>query len=92
MAEAPGHHDQVVGLGQALGTGVAGAAVAVGARSLGDRSGVALTFAFGTFVGLLSLAVGARVPIRLLAGLSRPAEEASGCPKSGIPRSGLDTS
>ena len=50
-------------LGQALGTGVAGAIVATTAS--GHRSGVALAFSFGIVVGLIALVVGARLPERL---------------------------
>jgi MFS family permease len=53
-------------LGQAIGTGVAGALVAVAASGSGRRSGVALAFFFGIAVGLVALIVAARVPERLL--------------------------
>ena len=53
-------------LGQAIGTGVAGAIVAVAISGLGHRSAVALAFYFGMAVGLIALFVGARVPERLL--------------------------
>jgi MFS family permease len=53
-------------LGQAIGTGLAGAIVAVAAINLGHRSAVGLAFFFGMAVGLVALFVGARVPERLL--------------------------
>jgi MFS family permease len=52
-------------LGQALGTGVAGAIVAAAAGGLGHRPGVALAFSFGIAVSVLALAVGVRLPKRL---------------------------
>jgi MFS family permease len=54
-------------LGQAVGTGVAGAIVAAAAGSLGHRPGVALAFAFALLISLTALAVGARLPGRLTA-------------------------
>jgi MFS family permease len=59
-------------LGQAIGTGVAGAVVAGTAVSLGHRNGVALAFVFGIVVGVCALAVGARLPARLTASRSDP--------------------
>ena len=52
-------------LGQALGTGVAGAIVAAAAGGLGHRSGVALAFSFGIAISVLALAAGVRLPQRL---------------------------
>jgi hypothetical protein len=52
-------------LGQAVGTGVAGAIVAGAAGGLGHRSGVALAFSFGILIAVTALAVGARLPDRL---------------------------
>jgi MFS family permease len=54
-------------LGQAVGTGVAGAIVAAAAGSLGHRPGVALAFAFALLISLTALAAGARLPGRLTA-------------------------
>jgi MFS family permease len=51
-------------LGQAIGTGVAGAIVAAGSR-LGHGPGVALAFAFGIAVALIGVTVGARLPSQL---------------------------
>ncbi|HLH45562.1 MAG TPA: MFS transporter [Acidimicrobiales bacterium] len=61
-------------LGQALGTGAAGAIVAVGVRGLGLQTGVALTFGFGVVLGLVAVTVAVRVPRHLL-GTHRPAVE-----------------
>jgi MFS family permease len=52
-------------LGQALGTGVAGAAVASGVHSLNARFGVALAFGVGAVVAVLAWLVGGRLPRRL---------------------------
>jgi MFS family permease len=52
-------------LGQALGTGVAGAIVAAAAGGPGHRSGVALAFSFGIAISVLALAAGVRLPQRL---------------------------
>ncbi len=52
-------------LGQAVGTGVAGAIVAGAARGLGHRDGVALAFGFALFVSVISVLVGVRLPSRL---------------------------
>ena len=51
-------------LGQAVGTGVAGAIVAAFSRT-GHAPGVALAFAFGIAVALAGIIVGARLPARL---------------------------
>jgi MFS family permease len=52
-------------LGQAIGTGVAGAIVAGAARGLGHRDGVALAFGFALFVSVISILAGVRLPSRL---------------------------
>ena len=52
-------------LGQALGTGVAGAIVAVAAAGIGHGPAVALTFSFGIAVALAGVIVGARLPGQL---------------------------
>jgi MFS family permease len=52
-------------LGQAVGTGVAGAIVAGAARGLGHRDGVALAFGFALFVSVISILAGVRLPSRL---------------------------
>jgi MFS family permease len=52
-------------LGQAIGTGVAGAIVAAAATGIGHRPGVALAFAFAFAVALIGVAVGARLPAKL---------------------------
>jgi len=51
-------------LGQAIGTGVAGAIVAASSR-IGHGPGVALAFSFGIAVALTGVIVGARLPGRL---------------------------
>jgi len=51
-------------LGQAMGTGVAGAIVAAGAR-IGHGPGVALAFSFAIAVALTAVIVGARLPSQL---------------------------
>ncbi|MGH3268866.1 MAG: MFS transporter [Trebonia sp.] len=51
-------------LGQAIGTGVAGAIVAA-ATAMGHGSGVALAFSFGIVVALIGVIVGARLPSQL---------------------------
>ncbi len=61
-------------LGQAVGTGVAGAIVAGTADGLGHRVGVALAFGFALVVSAISLLAGARLPSRLIGG------EAAGSP------------
>jgi MFS family permease len=52
-------------LGQALGTGVAGAIVAAAAAGLGHGHGVALAFSFGIAVALIGVIVGVRLPSQL---------------------------
>jgi MFS family permease len=52
-------------LGQAIGTGVAGAIVAGGADGLGHRAGVALAFAFALAVSVIAILAGVRLPTRL---------------------------
>lgn len=52
-------------LGEALGTGGAGAVVAAAAVSLGPRIGVALAFSLGAGIGLVALFVSRRLPARL---------------------------
>ena len=52
-------------LGQAVGTGVAGAIVAGAARGLGHGDGVALAFGFALFVSVISILAGVRLPSRL---------------------------
>lgn len=53
-------------LGQALGTGAAGAIVAAAAVGIGHRVGVALAFALGAAAGVAALALSGRIPPRLL--------------------------
>ena len=53
-------------LGQAIGTGVAGAIVAATAGGLGHGPGVALAFSFGIVISVTGLIVGARLPDRLI--------------------------
>jgi MFS family permease len=52
-------------LGQAIGTGVAGALIVVGAEGPGRGAGVAMAFAFATAVGLVGVVLGVRLPDRL---------------------------
>lgn len=52
-------------LGQAVGTGVAGAIVAAAAASIGHGTGVALAFSFAIAVAIVGVIVGARLPRRL---------------------------
>jgi MFS family permease len=52
-------------LGQAIGTGIAGAIVAAAAAGLGHGPGVALAFSFGIVVALIAVTVGARLPGQL---------------------------
>jgi MFS family permease len=52
-------------LGQAIGTGVAGAIVAAAAAGMGHGTGVALAFLFGIVVALTGVIVGARLPSQL---------------------------
>jgi MFS family permease len=51
-------------LGQAIGTGVAGAIVAATTR-IGHRPGVALAFSFAIAVAVIAVAAGARLPAKL---------------------------
>jgi MFS family permease len=53
-------------LGQAIGTGVAGAIVAGTAGGLGHRAGVALAFSFAIVVAMTALVVAVRLPDRLI--------------------------
>jgi MFS family permease len=52
-------------LGQAIGTGVAGAIVAGTASGLGHRAGVTLAFSFAIVVAVIALVVAVRIPDRL---------------------------
>ncbi len=52
-------------LGQAIGTGVAGAIVAAAAAGIGHGPGVALAFSFGIVVALIGVIAGARLPSQL---------------------------
>lgn len=61
-------------LGQALGTGVAGAIVAVVTPGIGHGPGAALAFSFGIAVALTGVIAGTRLPGQLTS--SRPAHEA----------------
>jgi MFS family permease len=54
-------------LGQAIGTGVAGAIVAAAAAGMGHRPGVALAFSFGIAVALIGVIVATRIPSQLTA-------------------------
>jgi MFS family permease len=60
-------------LGQAIGTGVAGAIVAATAR-IGHRPGVALAFSFAIAVALAGIIVGARLPGELASRRRHPAK------------------
>ena len=60
-------------LGQALGTGFAGAIVAAAAGALDHRAGVALAFAAALAVSVVALAVGARLPAQLTGSEREPA-------------------
>ncbi|MBV9449831.1 MAG: MFS transporter [Streptosporangiaceae bacterium] len=51
-------------LGQALGTGVAGAIVATAATGMGHRDAVTLAFSFAILISIVALAVGTRLPGR----------------------------
>ena len=67
-------------LGQAIGTGVAGAIVAA-ATGIGHGPGVALAFSFAIAVALGGVIAGTRLPARLTSSRpadSRPADEAAG--------------
>ena len=82
-------------LGQAVGTGVAGALVAATAEGLGHRSGVALAFLFGIVVGICAVAVAARIPTRLTSSRTsgRPAAAVEQAPDvSGEPGDGVGQS
>jgi MFS family permease len=61
-------------LGQALGTGVAGAIVAAAGAGIGHGTGVALAFSFAIAVALIGVVAGTRLPAQLT---SRPAGEAA---------------
>ncbi len=52
-------------LGQALGTGVAGAIVAAAATGIGHGTGVALAFSFAIAVALIGVVAGTRLPRQL---------------------------
>jgi MFS family permease len=52
-------------LGQAIGTGVAGAIVAGVATSSGHRTGVALAYGFALVVSVVAILAGVRLPTRL---------------------------
>jgi MFS family permease len=60
-------------LGQSIGTGAAGALVAVTAAAVGHRVGVGVAFAFGGAVGLGAIAVSRGIPRRLREGPAAPA-------------------
>jgi MFS family permease len=60
-------------LGQAIGTGVAGAIVAATSR-IGHRPGVALAFSFAIAVALIGIIVGARLPGELTSRSRHPAK------------------
>ena len=55
-------------LGQAIGTGVAGAIVAAAAAGIGHRPGVALAFSFAIAVALIAVIAGAWLPSQLTSG------------------------
>jgi MFS family permease len=60
-------------LGQAVGTGAGGAAVALGAHGVGARDGVALAFAIGVGLGIIALSVHVRIPAQLRGPTEQPA-------------------
>jgi MFS family permease len=60
-------------LGQAIGTGVAGAIVAATSR-IGHGPGVALAFSFAIAVALIGIIVGARLPGELTSRSRHPAK------------------
>ena len=62
-------------LGQAIGTGVAGAIVAATAAGIGHGPGVALAFSFGIVVALIGVIVGARLPSQLISRLPHEAAD-----------------
>lgn len=63
-------------LGQALGTGVAGAIVAAATAGIGHGPGAALAFSFSIAVALAGIIAGARLPGQLTS--SRSAQETAG--------------
>ena len=63
-------------LGQALGTGVAGAIVAAAGAGIGHGTGVALAFSFAIAVALIGVVAGTRLPARLTS--SRSADDTAG--------------
>jgi MFS family permease len=62
-------------LGQAIGTGVAGAIMAAATVGIGHGPGVALAFSFAIAVALIGIIAGRRLPAQLLS--SGPADEAA---------------
>jgi MFS family permease len=62
-------------LGQALGTGVAGAIVAAAAAGLGHGPGVALAFSFAIAVAVIAVIIGARLPGQLTSGSPQEAAD-----------------
>jgi hypothetical protein len=52
-------------LGQAVGTGVAGAIVAGAANGPGHRAGVALAFGFALLISVVAVLAGVRLPAQL---------------------------
>ena len=62
-------------LGQALGTGIAGALVAAATAGIGHGPGAALAFSFAIAVALAGIIAGTRLPRQLLS--SRSAHEAA---------------
>ena len=52
-------------LGEAIGSGVAGAIVAAAAAGIGHGTGVAVAGSFGIVVALIGVIVGARLPKQL---------------------------
>jgi MFS family permease len=65
-------------LGQAIGTGVAGAIVAAAAAGMGHGPGVALAFSFGIVVALIGVIVGARLPSQLTSRLPHETADTQG--------------
>ena len=63
-------------LGQALGTGVAGAIMAAATAGIGHGPGVALAFSFALAAALAGVIAGRRLPSRLTS--SSPARESAG--------------
>ncbi len=72
-------------LGQAVGTGVAGAIVAGVAGGLGHRVGVALAFGFALLISVVSVLAGVRLPSRLTGPEAGHSEAARG-PETGHPQ------